>query len=349
MKGFSGLTGATIIGIGHTLGSRKITNIELVERLSPNLVISASEIEQKTGIKQRYWCDTKKENLYVLLASAMEQALWSSGIEKEAITDLFVTCNPTSDYLLPNTASLVADISGLKKIKISPIGTGCAGPMIALESILEKLFYHTLASEERTVALIVGDQTSNILGQNMDRALFSDAASCFIIKNNRKGLYDLNYADHITFTESCDALRVLRDGTLIHDGRAVYRFATSIVPYVKELTGLEDFSSHHIIPHQANIRIIDKIAQSLNAVDCYSDGVINLGNTGPASTFIGLEDMHRRDMINKKKLLLVAFGEGLTVGVAELYKTGRNLTVSGRLSDEELHAKYMEIYNKKWS
>lgn len=334
-----------IIGIGSSLGSKKITNSNLAERLE----LSPEEIEAKTGIKYRFHCNQENENLYVLMASAAEQALNSAGLTIERINGVFSASNPTGDYLLPNVSSIVAGLMGLSGVYNGGTSTGCSGGLTELETACNKLFKN---NKVKNYLVLAGDQTSRIIKPGgLDEILFSDGASAVIVSNNpsMKGYYSIEKVDNRCFTEKSDALKLEREKHFIdHDGIAVYRFAIRTMAPILKMLGVDKFPEEtYFIPHQANLKIIDRLTTNLDPHLVYKEGIINIGNTSPASVFIGLEYVNRKNLSPHKKIVLATFGEGLTVAIAELTSLGKSLPE--RLDEVSLKKKYMEIYRKKWN
>jgi 3-oxoacyl-[acyl-carrier-protein] synthase-3 len=104
-------------------------------------------------------------------------------------------------------------------------------------------------------------------------------------------------------------------------GRGVFEFGTRIVPRVRELSGVEDFSKFYIIPHQANVRMLNELPTPFGIHDeqLYTDGITKIGNISGAACFLGLEDCLNRGLDKKaERILLCAFGAELQVAVAVL-------------------------------
>lgn len=104
-------------------------------------------------------------------------------------------------------------------------------------------------------------------------------------------------------------------------GRGVFEFGTRIAPRVKQLTGFSTFDNCYIIPHQANIRMLNELVPNLGIREdqLYRDGITRIGNISGAACFLGLEDAQRRGLTDKAEhILLCAFGAELQVAVAIL-------------------------------
>jgi 3-oxoacyl-[acyl-carrier-protein] synthase III len=106
-------------------------------------------------------------------------------------------------------------------------------------------------------------------------------------------------------------------------GRGVFEFGTRIVPRVKALCGIESFEKSFIIPHQANLRMLNELipAFEIRPEQLYVDGITKLGNISGAACFLGLEDARDTGRLSgSENIILCAFGAELQVAVAVLRK-----------------------------
>ena len=339
-----------IIGIGHTLGSCKISNPELSELLK----IPESKIIEKTGIINRYHCDTSKENLYTMMCVAFRKATKTAGIDTQSINGLYTSSNPTGDFLLPNPAHIVGNLLDISNYSGGHIGTGCSGGLLALQAANAQLIMDRIKGTNSTYAIMVGDQTSRILSPlSTDQMLFSDGAACIILTNKDVPYYySIQNIEIRTHTQNNDALKVPHAGLMNHNGRAIYKFASTIMPEILTICNVDPSnlkSSFYFLPHQANLRIIEAQMSrlSLYPESVYTHGVQAIGNTSSASTAIGLEDIIRRNLNMHDNLFIATFGEGLTIGGTILKKGDlTNLKETDNL--EDLKKIYMNKYTAKW-
>ncbi len=337
-----------ILGIGSSLGSRRITNKDLESRLS----LSAEQIESKTGIKHRFHCDPVRENLYVLMTSAVDQALNSANIPVERIDGVFSACNPTGELLLPNTSTIVASLLNMGAFYNGGNGVGCSGGLIALDMAFNKLEKDSRQGRIRNYLVITGDQTSAMIESgSSDEMLFSDGASALILSNDRntEEYYRVEDVDNITYHKKANALKLRRDHPILeHDGGAVYTFAIRSMSSILDMLGVDKFPEEtYLIPHQANLRIINRLTEAIDPNLVYREGIVNIGNTSPASVFIGLEEVNRKRLSPYDNIVLATFGEGLTIAMAKL-KANFGKTLPERLDDDQLKDKHMETYKSKW-
>jgi len=336
-----------IIGMGHTLGSKMISN----EDLSKKLNLTSEQIIKSTGITNRFHCDKSIENLDTLLATAFEQARTTANIPLKDITGIYTSTNPTGYFSLPNTSTRLAKLVGIDEYKGTQIGAGCCGGLQALQAAYNQLIVDTLQGITATYAVVVGDQTSQILAENStDNILFSDSGAALLLTNNPnvKSFYTIDWIKNTTQTEHADALQLNNASSyVLHDGKKVYRFATQTVKTALDFLGTETFPKDvFLIPHQANKRIITAATKELNPEQVYSQDVERFGNTSPSSTLIGLENVTRQG-ISYDKLLLLSFGEGLGIYGARLTKNQKN-ELPEPLPEASLKRNYFKKFINAW-
>ncbi|MGV8150141.1 MAG: 3-oxoacyl-ACP synthase III family protein [Candidatus Woesearchaeota archaeon] len=343
-----------IIGIESTLGSIKISNKEIADILKT----TEEEILSKTGIINRYHCNPETENLYVLMATAASKAIINAEITIDVIDGIFTSSNPSGDYLLPNTTSIVASLLGKNEFYGWFGGSGCTGGILALENAYNKLAVDTMNGKMSYYLVIAGDQTSKMIERDSsDQILFSDSASAMIITNhNVEGWeYKLNSINMLTDTDNAKALRLInKEFKLYHDGKSIYKFASSKVPqYILKLLETQKFpKDKYLIAHQANLRIINNIAKELEIDNerLYTKGIKEKGNTSPTSVFIALDELSREKM-EYTKIVLAVFGEGLNVGIAQIEKNNKNTHAKKQAfehTDSTIKENYKKIYDEKW-
>lgn len=316
---------ARILGTGVYYPTKVITNFDLEK------IIDTSDewIVQRTGIKQRYFSEiTTSEMAY----NAAVDALNSSNIDKDDI-DLIIVATLTPDQLSPACANLVAKRLKLKKdIPSFDINAACSGYIYSLKVV--QAFIET--NMYNKILLIGAEHFSRVLDFN-DRStsiLFGDGAGATIF-----GVGDVGIIDTSIFNKDDpnDALSVHNDydshvalsGFEYEDhahvqmkGQDVFRFASSvIVKMIKDYFKKHNLTSDdikYIIPHQANLRIIEFAAKSLNIdINKFIVNVDMIGNTSAASIPIALDEIYKANKLEKgDKIMMVAFGSGLTYGIS---------------------------------
>jgi 3-oxoacyl-[acyl-carrier-protein] synthase-3 len=311
-----------IVSIASLVGKKEITNTDL----APRIGISAEDILAKTGIRSRFHCG-EGENLFTLLASSLLLACARKGMDANQVNGIFVGANPTGPFLMPNTASIVASLAGIEQFHFGGQFTGCAGGLSALQAACNQLTLDSMAGKRKTYAVVAGDHTSVMMTEDStDQMLFTDGASCMLVSNDPDiwlldGVYTPVWSmNSVTLTEHADALVCPPAGHMIHDGRRVYRFATRLMPKIHHLLERLRFPPHSLfIPHQANLRIIRELTRGLKC-HIHDETVQAIGNSSPASVSMALDYEWTRGTKHSQDqpVFLAAFGEGLTITVAEL-------------------------------
>jgi len=339
-----------IVGIGSKIGSLEITNSDLEKMLNT----TEEKIISTTGIKRRFHYDTHRgENIFTLGCVAVEHALSDANLTLGDVDGIFLSSNPVLDYSLPSPSGIIASLLGINHFYSWTGGYACAGPSIAMDSVFNKLSNPKM--KNKTYVLIAGDQISSVLDpQSKDNILFTDAVSCLVVTNRQEldPYYSILNCNQETTNDSIDAFRLKRrEDFLFHDGRKIFRFANKSVPIVaSSLMDIRDFKDTYFIPHQANRRILEnfRTALGLQKNQMYMNGeksIVEIGNSGPASTFMALEDVTEKELASAyNRVVCVLFGEGLSVGVIELEKKNKKKTES-RLGREDLFEKYKERFS----
>jgi 3-oxoacyl-[acyl-carrier-protein] synthase III len=316
---------AKITGIGSYFPDNIVTN----DDLSKIMDTSDEWINKRTGIRKRRL--TIKENTSDLAIMAAKNALKSANISAEDL-DLIILATTTPDFLTPSTASIVQSKIGAENAACFDILAACSGFIYALKT--GKSFIESGAYKK---VLIIGAEVLSKFLDWQDRTtcvLFGDAAGAAVLEETEDmGIETVHIG---TFGDRGHLIRCkshplnnpyykedLETYDKVHmDGREVFKFAINIIPeevnlILKEnnLT-LDDIK--YIIPHQANLRIIESAAKKLDiGMDKFYVNLNEYGNTSSASIPLCLDEMERRGLLNNgDKLITVAFGGGLTYGAA---------------------------------
>lgn len=312
-----------ILSTGSYAPENIISNTDLSK-----LVDTSDEwIISRTGIKERRI--SKGENTSDIAAKASERALQKSGLSPEEI-DLIIVATATPDCFVPSTACIVQDRLKAVNATCFDISAACTGFIYAVNIATQ-----FIKSGQSKNALVIGSEVLSKIVDWEDRntcVLFGDGAGAAVLqRSDTKGIIS-------EYTGSdgsggkfllCDTLSLNNpyfeealpiQNTLSMNGREVFKFASRIIPHcidkVLEKSGhsLEDIK--YIVPHQANINIIEYAAKKLKLDK--SKFYINLdrfGNTSGASIPIALDEMNDNGMLNKgDKIIVVGFGGGLTFG-----------------------------------
>ncbi|MDD3223171.1 MAG: ketoacyl-ACP synthase III [Clostridium sp.] len=312
-----------IIGMGSYTPSNVIDNFKLSE-----IVDTSDEwISTRTGIKERRI--TTGEDTSSLSAKASLKAIEDAGIDPLDI-DMIILATTSPDSFTPSTACLVQGIIGAKNATCFDIGAACSGFIYGLN--IGTQFVKT--GSAKTVLVIGAEVLSKILDWE-DRTtcvLFGDGAGAAIIQasneNSIVSIFTGSNGEKARFL-TCPAVEVKNPFTedkeklkqvISMNGKEIFRFATTVMPKAidKVLNDakctIEDIK--YIIPHQANLRIIDFVAKKLKIDE--KKFYVNLdkyGNTSAASIPIALDEMDKKGLLNNgDKIVLVGFGGGLTFG-----------------------------------
>ena len=317
---------AKIIGFGLYTPKNLVEN----ERLQEFLETSDEWIRTRTGIERRYI--SLDENTSDLAVEASKKALNQAGLSAEEI-DLIIVATVTPDNFTPSTACIVQDKLGAKNAWAFDINAACTGFIYAL-----KLGRSLIRSGEAKNALIIGAETLSKALNWEDRGscvLFGDGAGAIVLTSTEEdcGIKCVNVKSDGSKGDSLVIQGLplnspFKDGREVSknyinmNGREIFKFATkvmeeSIVEILeKENIKIEDISA--IIPHQANLRIIDYVVKRLGIPrEKFVTNLQNYGNTSGASIPIALcESINEGNLKKGDNIIMVGFGGGLTWGAA---------------------------------
>ncbi len=310
-----------IIGTGSYLPSAPVSNQELAKRVDT----SDEWIRTRTGIRQRHLA-AAGETSSDLGLQASKQAIAAAGIDAAEI-DLIIVATSTPDFIFPSTACLLQAKLGVKGCPAFDVQAVCSGFVYAL-SIADKF----IRSGQHHCVLVVGAEVfSRILDWN-DRGtcvLFGDGAGAIILRADDKPgiLGSVLHADgaHSGILsvpgQVCGGV-VTGHPFLQMDGPAVFKFAVRVLDEVARETlalcnvGIADVD--WLIPHQANVRILDATAKRLGFDPAKVVVTVDIhGNTSAASVPLALDTAVRDGRIKAgHKVMLQGVGGGFTWGAA---------------------------------
>jgi len=315
-----------ITGTGSYLPERVMTNHDLEQIVDT----SDSWIRERTGIEQRHIA-AEGQLTSDLAEPAARAALEAAGRVPEEV-DLIIVATTTPDRTFPSTACLLQQKLGIHGPPAFDVQAVCTGFVYAL-SVADK-FIKTGAAR---CALVVGAETlSNIINWS-DRGtcvLFADGAGAVVLEaSDEPGIIrtdihaDGSYESLLTTVKPDPATtdpERLADGTAFIEmrGNEVFRVAVNtlgrIVDQTVEAAGMSADDIDWLVPHQANIRIIQATARKLNmSMDRVVVTVDKHGNTSAASVPLALDAAVRDGRIKRGDVLLMeAFGGGFTWGSA---------------------------------
>lgn len=323
--------GVTIAGTGSYLPEKVLTN----DDLSKFVETSDEWIVTRTGIKERRIA-AEDESTSHLGSKAAEKALEQAGMAAEDV-ELIIVATITPDTLTPATACYVQQQLGAFKAVAFDISAACSGFLYAM-----KIAKRLIESGAFSNALIIGAEKLSAFVNWKDRTtcvLFGDGAGAAVLRASGEGEGRILATDIGTDGKQTHLLNIPGGGsacpitidnageglaTLAMLGKEVFKHAVTRMKNsantVIERAGLQAEDIGLVIPHQANLRIIDAIAGRL---DVPNDRVfVNLhkyGNTSAAAIAIALDEAHRGGKINRgDKIVMVAFGAGLTWAAAAI-------------------------------
>jgi 3-oxoacyl-[acyl-carrier-protein] synthase III len=313
-----------LIGTGSYLPGDPVTNNDLVAR---GVDTNDEWIVTRTGISSRYLAEPGATASELGLTAA-RRALEMAGVDGSEI-DLIIVATSTPDFIFPSTACLIQGQLGNKGATAFDVQAVCSGFVYAL-GIADKF----IRSGSHKKALVIGTEVfSRILDWN-DRGtcvLFGDGAGAVVLEASDTPSI-LATALHADGSQSgilnvpgqiCNG-QVTGDPFLRMDGQAVFKFAVRVLADVAEevcaTAGIRSSEVDWLIPHQANIRIIDATGRKLgvdrNKVIVTVD---RHGNTSAASVPLALDEAVRDGRIRRgQRVLLEGVGGGFTWGAALL-------------------------------
>lgn len=313
------MTYARIIGTGSYLPEHILTNADLAKRVDT----SDDWIVSRTGIRERHIA-AKNENTSDLALAAARAALEAAGIKPNQI-DLIVLATTTPDFVFPSTACLVQQKLG--------ITNGC--PAFDLQAVCSG-FVYALTTAEQFIrsgqcknVLVIGAETLSRITDWDDRTnciLWGDGAGAVVLQaSTEPGII----STHLHADGRHEALLKVPAGPsagfdkkpLIEmEGNAVFKMAVNTLDAIVDETlaanGMQKSQIDWLVPHQANIRIIQATAKKLGmSMDHVVVTVDRHGNTSAASIPLALDTAVRDGRIKPgETVLMEAFGGGFTWG-----------------------------------
>lgn len=308
-----------IVGTGSYLPSKVLTNRDL-ERLVDT---SDEWIYTRTGIRQRHIA-AEKESASDLALAASRKAIEAAGIQPKDI-DLIVVATTTPDMVFPSTACILQAKLGIRN-----------GPAFDMQAVCSGFVYGLAAADQFMRsgqyghALVVGAEVYSRILDWKDRStcvLFGDGAGAVVLKRVRTpGILsshlhaDGSHADMLCVPGTVRGGEISGEPLLKMEGNAVFRFAVKVLEEVASealrANHLEKKDLDWLIPHQANIRIIQATAKKLGlSMEKVVTTVERHANTSAASIPLALDEAARDGRISRgQHVLLAGVGGGFTWG-----------------------------------
>ncbi|QWK19821.1 MAG: ketoacyl-ACP synthase III [Hydrogenobacter thermophilus] len=300
--------GTTLTGIGYYLPPKVLTNFDLEKMVDT----SDDWITTRTGIKERRIADN--ENVTQMAYMASLEALESANIQPEDI-DLIILATLTPELKFPSTACLLQAKLGAKRAYAFDISAACSGFIYGLE-----LADAYIKSGKAKKILLVGAERLSEIVNWQDRStcvLFGDGAGAVIIS---EGDGEVLSSKMLSDGELWEILYAPKCGYINMKGKELFKLAVrsmeEVCRYVLESAGISIEDVSIMIPHQANIRIMEALAEKLGMPKekVYSN-IHKYGNTSAASIPIAMYEAYKEGKLRRGDIvMLTAMGGGLTWG-----------------------------------
>lgn len=303
------------------------------EMLSKMVDTNDEWITTRVGVKERRILrDPDKGSSYMGI-KAVNKMLAETGTNPQDI-DLLICATSNPDYRFPSTASVIAHGCGLDRAYAYDIQAACAGFLVALQDARA----YISSGIYKKIVVVAAEKMSSMTDYQ-DRAtcpLFGDAAACMLVEPTEEPVGIIDAEFHIdgsglphlvmkaggsarpTSQETLDA----REHYVYQEGRAVYRAAVlSMLTSTQNVMKRNNLTGNDIaflVPHQANLRIIEAISKRIEVPD--DKVLINIeyrGNTSAASIPLCLDE-NRNRLHKGDKIVMTAFGAGFTWGAMYL-------------------------------
>ena len=336
-----------ITGTGSYLPPRRLTNADLVAELATQGVESSDEwIVERTGIRARHFVDAGMSSSDLGVQAAL-QAMEAAGVKPEEI-DLIIVATSTPDMVFPSTAALIQHKLGIAGCPVFDVQAVCTGFIYAL-TVAHALIQTGTANK----ALVIGAEVFSRILDFKDRTtcvLFGDGAGAVVLEaSDVPGILatdihaDGKHAGILCVPGHVSGGSVLGDPVLKMDGQAVFKLAVGVLEETARASlakaNLTDADIDWLIPHQANIRIMQSTARKMKmSMDKVIVTVDQHGNTSAASIPLALDHAVRNGTIQKgQTLLLEGVGGGFTWGSVLLKLCSHQLTPQSFTFHEQHH------------
>ena len=316
---------AVITGVGGYVPDYVLTNDEL-----SRMVDTTDEwIMTRIGVKERRILNEEGLGTSYMARKAAKQLIQKTGVNPDEI-DAVVVCTTTPDYHFPSTASILCDKLGLKNAFAFDFQAACCGFLYGMEVVASMV-----ASGRHNKVILVGADKMSSMVDYTDRAtcpIFGDGAAAVLVEATTE---DYGIMDSILRTDGkgLPFLHMKAGGSvctpsyftvdhkmhyIYQEGRTVFKYAVSnmseITATIAEKNGLTKENIHWVIPHQANMRIIDAVASRLEVpMEKVMVNIQRYGNTSAGTLPLCLWD-YEKQLKKGDNLIFTAFGAGFTYG-----------------------------------
>ena len=316
---------AVITGVGGYVPDYVLTNDEL-----SRMVDTTDEwIMTRIGVKERRILNEEGLGTSYMARKAAKQLMQKTGVNPDEI-DAVIVCTTTPDYHFPSTASILCDKLGLKNAFAFDFQAACCGFLYGMEVAAS-----LIASGRHKKVILVGADKMSSMVDYTDRAtcpIFGDGAAAVMLEPTTE---DYGIMDSILRTDGkgLPFLHMKAGGSvctpsyftvdhkmhyIYQEGRTVFKYAVSnmseITATIAENNGLTKENINWVIPHQANMRIIDAVASRLEVpMEKVMVNIQRYGNTSAGTLPLCLWD-YEKQLRKGDNLIFTAFGAGFTYG-----------------------------------
>ncbi|MEU3987434.1 ketoacyl-ACP synthase III [Streptomyces platensis] len=303
------MTGSRVLALGHYQPSGVLTNDDLAKIVDTD----DAWIRSRVGIRTRHVA-APDETVDSMAAAAAAKALAASGLAPQDI-DLVLVATCTAHDRSPNAAARVAARLGLTSPATMDLNVVCSGFTHALATA-----DHAIRAGSATHALVIGAEKFTDVVDWTDRStcvLVGDGAGAAVVSAAPEpGIGPVLWG---SVPEMGAAVRIEGEpARFAQEGQTVYRWATTQLPAIArkvcERSGITPADLAGVVLHQANLRIIEPVAERIGAVNAVvAKDVVDSGNTSAASVPLALSKLvERREIASGAPVLLFAFGGNLS-------------------------------------
>jgi len=313
-----------ISGTGSFLPPRRLTNADLVAELAAQGIESSDDwIVDRTGIRARHFVDAGVGSSD-LGAEAAKRAMQAAGCQPSDI-DLIIVATSTPDMVFPSTAALLQSKLGIVGCPAFDVQAVCSGFVYAM-TVADAMIKTGMSQR----ALVIGAEVFSRILDFKDRTtcvLFGDGAGAVVLEaSSAPGILatdihaDGKYSEILCVPGHVSGGAILGDPVLKMDGQAVFKLAVGVLEETAlaslSKAGLKASDIDWLVPHQANIRIMQSTARKLKMpMEKVIVTVDQHGNTSAASIPLALDHGVRSGQITKgQTLMLEGVGGGFTWG-----------------------------------
>ncbi len=307
-----GAAATRILGIGSSQPERVVTNDELSKTMDTN----DQWIRERVGIAERRFAGPD-DTVVSMAVDAGSKAIAAAGLSPSDV-DTVLVANCTTTVPIPNAAAQVAELIGVKAAGGFDLNAACAGFCYALAAASDMV----RAGSARRV-LVIGSEKLTDVVDPADRStaiIFADAAGAAVVgPSDEPGIGPVAWG---TAGDLVETITMPNGKHIFQEGQAVFRWATTkIAPIAMralELAGVAPSDVDVLIPHQANLRIVEAIAKKLRKNGAredmvVADDIVTSGNTSSASIPMAMDHMRAAGRVHSGDVaLLIGFGAGLS-------------------------------------